>query len=120
MQSGRQRQVSKIQHHNPSDQKMEGTSETGQALYQDPNTIQRRQAPTGDLYTQPDKPSRRQPPPPGGSQQTTEMPTYQDPSSIQRQQAPTGDMYAMPQKKPVYSQVNKDTKVHVHVGQCIQ
>ena len=68
------------------------------------------QAPSGDLYTQPDKP-RRQPPPPGGSQQMTEMATYQDPSTIERQQAPTGDMYAMPQKKPVYSQVNKENKV---------
>ena len=90
--------------------------ETGQALYQEPDTIQRKQAPTGDLYTQPDKPSRRQPPPPGGSQQMTEMATYQDPNTIERQQAPTGDMYAMPQKKPVYSQVNKENKVSQQQG----
>ena len=75
--------------------------ETGQGLYQDPSTIERHKAPTGDLYAMPDKSKRRAPPQP-------EMATYQDPNTIQRQQAPTGDLYALPDKKPVYSQVNKE------------
>ena len=78
--------------------------ETGQVLYQDPSTIERHKAPTGDLYAMPDKSKRRAPP-------QSEMATYQDPSTIKRQQAPTGDLYALPDKKPVYSQVNKDLKV---------
>ena len=76
--------------------------ETGQGLYQDPNTIEHHKAPTGDLYAMPEKSNKRRAPP------QPEMATYQDPNTIQRQQAHTGDLYALPDKKPVYSQVNKD------------
>ena len=76
--------------------------ETGQPsypagpMYQDPNTIQRQAAPSGDLYAQPEKPARHQKQKPA-----IEMPTYQDPSTIQRQAAPTtGDLYAQPEKPP--------------------
>lgn len=83
--------------------------ETGQTLYQDPDTIQREQAPTGDMYAIPDKPRRNAPTTPSANvHHQPEMPTYQDPNTIQREQAPTGDMYAIPEKKPVYSQVNKE------------
>ena len=79
--------------------------ETGQALYQDPTTIERKAAPTGDLYAQPDKGrgSRRQPP----TTPSAENATYQDPITIERQPAPTGDLYAQPEKKPKYSEVQK-------------
>ena len=69
------------------------------AMYQDPNTIQRQAAPTGDLYAQPDKPVRHQ-----QKQQAMELPTYQDPSTIQRQAAETGDMYALPDKNKIPKQ----------------
>ena len=74
--------------------------ETGQSgpTYQDPNTIERQQGPTGDLYALPDKKStgsRRQPP----AAPTTELATYQDPNTIQHETAPTGALYAMPDKK---------------------
>ena len=88
-------------------------------MYQDPSTIQRQAAPTGDLYAQPEKPARhqKQKPPP------VEMATYQDPNTIQRQAAPTGDLYAQPDKPPrqpagpapVYSEVNKSNVSIVRV-----
>ena len=85
------------------------------AMYQDPNTIQRQAAPTGDLYAQPDKPTRHQ-----QKQQAVELPTYQDPSTIQRQAAPSGDMYALPDKIPkqpsgpapaLYTEVDRTNQV---------
>ena len=91
--------------------------ETGQPSYptgpmcQDPSTIQRQAAPSGDLYAQSEKPARHQKQKPA-----IEMATYQDPNTIQRQAAPTtGDLYAQPDKPPkqppgpapVYSQVDK-------------
>ena len=100
--------------------------ETGQPsyppgpMYQDPSTIQRQAAPSGDLYAQPEKPARHHKQKPA-----VEMATYQDPSTIQRQAAPTtGDLYAQPEKPPkqppgpapVYSQVDKPqvSKGHHH------
>ena len=68
--------------------------ETGQGIYQDPNTIERHKAPTGDLYTMPDKSNNRGPPLPS----RPEMATYQDPNTIERQEAPTGCMYSVPDK----------------------
>ena len=86
--------------------------ETGQALYQNPTTIERQQAPTGDLYAMPDKGkgkgSRRQAP----TTPSAENATYQDPNTIERQQAPTGDLYAMPEKKPKYTEVQKQNVSH--------
>ena len=84
--------------------------ETGQALYQDPNTIERQAAPTGELYAQPDKGrgSRRQPP----TTPSAENATYQDPITIERQAAPTGELYAQPEKKPKYSEVQKQNVSH--------
>ena len=70
------------------------------AMYQDPNTIQCKAAPTtGNLYAQPDKPARQQ-----QKQQAMELPTYQDPSTIQRQAAATGDMYTLPDKNKIPKQ----------------
>ena len=75
--------------------------ETGQSgpMYQDPNTIERQQAPTGDFYAVPDRNKkstvRRDPP-----AAPTELATYQDPSTIQHETAPTGDLYAIADKKP--------------------
>ena len=75
---------------------------TPYALYQDPTTIERQQAPTGDLYARPDKGkwigSHRQIPTTSSAGNVT----YQDPTTIERQQAPTGVLYAMPEKKPKY------------------
>jgi hypothetical protein len=86
-------------------EKKQQIPETGQPTYQDPNTIERQAAPTGDLYAMPEKPKGRREPP-----TQPELATYQDPNTIQRQQAPTGDLYALPAQKPVYSEVNKDNK----------
>ena len=84
----------------------------GQALYQDPTTIECLQAPTGDLYAIPDKGkgkgSRRQVPTTPSAENTT----YQDPNTIEHQQAPTGALYAMPEKKPKYSEVQKQNVSH--------
>ena len=55
---------------------------TGLVLYQEPDTIKREVAPTGDLYTQPDKPRRNAPSQP--DEPSKELPTYQDPNTIQR------------------------------------
>ena len=85
------------------------------AMYQDPNTIQRQAAPTGDLYAQPDKPARHQ-----QKQQAMELPTYQDPNTVQLQTAATGDMYALPDKRPkqpsgpapaLYTEVDRPNQV---------
>ena len=85
--------------------------ETGQSLYEDPNSIEHVQAPTGDVYALPDKNSKRRPPP---TQPVAEIPTYQDPNTIKREQAPTGDIYTLPEKKPVYSKVNKNKQVSIY------
>lgn len=80
---------------------------TGQPTYQNPSSIQRQQAPTGDLYAMPEKGkgkgSRRQAP----TTPSAENATYQDPNTIEHQQAPTGALYAMPEKKPKYTEVQK-------------
>ena len=84
--------------------------ETGQALYQEPDTIKREVAPTGDLYAQPDKPRRNAPSKPEES--SKELPTYQDPNTIQRTQAPAMDyLYSEVEKKKeqqMYAQVDKE------------
>ena len=87
--------------------------ETGQAIYQEPDTIKREAAPTGDLYAQPDKPRRNAPSKP--DEPSKELPTYQDPNTIQRTQAPAMDyLYAEVDKKKeqqqqaMYAQVDKD------------
>ena len=86
--------------------------ETGQlqALYQEPDTIKREAAPTGDLYAQPDKPRRNAPSKP--DEPSKELPTYQDPNTIQRTQAPAMDyLYAEVDKKKeqqMYAQVDKE------------
>ena len=86
-------------------------------MYQDPNTIEHVQAPTGDMYAIPEtKGSKRRPPP---TQPAHEVPTYQDPNTIQRHQAPTGDIYTLPEKKPVYSKVNKQAKVSYSITNYI-
>ena len=85
------------------------------AMYQDPNTIQRKDEPTGDPYALPDKPARHQ-----QKQQAMKLPIYQDPNTIQRQDAPSGDMYALPEKKPkqpsgpapaLYTEVDRTNQV---------
>ena len=90
------------------------------SMYQDPNTIERKAAPTGDMYALPEKSVKHKQPanhlqqqamqlptslqqqamelPTSPQQQAMELPTYQDPNTIQRQAAATGDMYALPEK----------------------
>ena len=97
------------------------------SMYQDPNTIERKAAPTGDMYALPVKHQPANPPQQqamelptslqlramelptslqqqamelhtSSQQQAMELPTYQDPNTIQRQAAATGDMYALPEK----------------------
>ena len=85
--------------------------ETGQSIYQEPDTIKREAAPTtGDLYAQPDKPRRNAPSKPEES--SKELPTYQDPNTIQRTQAPAMDyFYSEVEKKKeqqMYAQVDKE------------
>ena len=96
------------------------SSSTPGPMYQDPNTIERRAAPTGDMYALPEKPARHQQPANPPQQQAMELPTYQDPNTIQRQAAATGDMYALPEKRPkqppgpapaLYTEVEKTDQV---------
>ena len=68
-------------------------------MYQDPSTIERKAAPTGDMYALPEKPARQQ-----QQQKAMELPTYQDPNTIQRQAAATGDMYTLPDKSRIPKQ----------------
>ena len=68
-------------------------------MYQDPSTIERKAAPTGDMYALPEKPARQQ-----QQQKAMELPTYQDPNTIQRQAAATGDLYTLPDKNKIPKQ----------------
>ena len=61
-------------------------------------TIDRQQAPVGDLYAMPEKKNKKEKKDSRRQTPTTPYALYQDPSTIERQQAPTGDLYAMPDK----------------------
>ena len=80
----------------PESSGMSAVAMSAVAMYQDPNTIQRQAAPTGDLYAQPARHQQKQ--------QAMELPTYQDPSTIEHQAAATGDMYALPDKNKIPKQ----------------
>ena len=98
----------------------ESSGRSAGAMYQDPNTIQRQAAPTGDLYAQPYKPTRH-----SQKQQTMELPLYQDPSTIERQAVFTGDKYALLEKKKpsgpalaLYTEVDRTNQVKYLIGAC--